>query len=1048
MKLSELSVRRPVLISMIFILICIIAGLSISNLKQSLFPDVDLPVISVSVNCTNAGPDEIESLVAEPLEDAFSSLENLSTMTSYSSSDQCYIILEYNYGTDLDEASTDVSDEVTSILDSLPDWADTPAVTEMDMSSGSVFMRLVLTGDETSEKLLDLADNTVSPLLSRLSGVSDVSVNGTGDTEYHVNLNENRMESLGLSYTDVVTALDNQNIQGTGGSLTEGSIDYNITIDSQFTTAEEIENTYITTLNGYNVVLKDIGDVVKTTSTNFKQSYLDKESVISLAVSNTSDSNESSVAKLVKAELPTIQEQLPDGVTVSIQRDETAMIDSTLSEVYSSALIGILLAGIVIFMFLRVFKSTFIILLSMPISILITLMFMYFFDISINMMSMSGLILGIGMIVDSSIVILENTYQYKEKGCSSVESAILGSNNMGNAILASTLTTLCVFVPLIIYKTKLEMIGMMFQDLITTVCIALISSLFVAMTLVPALSGSILKIHTRTDKPLKNRFFRGIDSFMSAAEKKLINGYAKILKYFLHRRLLLIVFLFLLTLFSLSKISNIGMSLTPSMHSDDSIALSLTMPAGTNNAYTKDELFSLEDKLEKTLPADSFTQIMVQVGTSNTGSLTLSLPDITEQKYTTTELKAQIRELFKDNPDATWTFDAGRGPVSSSAVDIAISSNDIDATEQTIAQIEQILATYVPEATNIASDLDDGAPKMEAQINQELANELGITPEDVYTELEFALDGIDASDLNAIDAENDYGFIVTLDSDNFTSIDDLDNLIIQGPNGPVTLGTFVTFTQSASPDTITREDKVRVNHVTADAETGYTSSEVQTKEQAAIEQYLLIPDGVTITQSGDMATFSKYKPTLILVVILALVLVFAVMAGQFESLIDPFIIFATIPLLLIGVIWIHIAMNQAFTLYSIVGIIALIGVVVNNGIVMVDSINQLVRQKMLVKEACITAAKTRLRPILMTTLTTILGMIPLAFFPGSGAEMMQPIALTFVGGLSTGAFLTLFLSPVLYSLLNARKEKHYEDENTLNNQLIAFDKKFPNKRYE
>ncbi|MCH3916984.1 MAG: efflux RND transporter permease subunit [Spirochaetia bacterium] len=1046
MKLSEFSVRRPVMMTMIYLLICIIAALSVKNLKQSLFPDVDMPVISVYADCTNAGPDEIESQVAEVLEDGFSSLENLKKMTSYSESDRCFIVLEYNYGTDLDDASSDVSDIITRVSDSLPDWCATPSVMKMDMSSNTVFMRLVLSGDENQKKLLDLADNTISPLISRISGVSEVEVRG-GDSVYHVELDKNRMEALGLSYSDVVSALDDQNLEGTGGTFTQGTLNYNVNINTQYTSADEILNTIVTTLDGYAVRVKDIGTVTLKKETSYKESYLDGTSVISLSVSNDSDSNESTVAKAVKAALPSIQKQLPKGVKLTIERDETKMISTTLSEVYQNAIEGILLAGLIIFLFLRGFKSTFIIMLSMPISLLITLMFMYAFDISLNMMSMSGLILGIGMIVDSSIVILENTYRYRESGMLSVESAILGSNNMGNAIVASTLTTLCVFIPLILYKTKLEMIGMMFQDLIITVCIALLASLFVAMTLVPALSGSILKLHTRKDKPLKSRVLRTIDNALARFEEKMTNAYATALKYFLHRRLLLIILLVLLTLFSLSKVSNIGMSLTPTMNSDDEISLSLTMPSGTNKKYTKQELFAIQEKIQATLPKDSYTEIMAEVGASNTGSLDISLPDISKQKYSILDLKSKIRALLNDNPNATWTFDSGRGPTSNSAIDIAISSKDMDAIQETIDNIKTILADHVPTVQNIASDLDNGAPKIEAEVNLDLANELGVTADDIYTELEFALDGIEATSLTSLDPDDSYDFYVTLDSDKFTSISDLENLTIQTSEGAVTLGTFVTFKKTTAPASITRVDKVRVNHVTADAADGYSSSQALSSVQTALDKYLLLPDGVTLSQEGDMATFTSYAPTLILIILLALFLVFAVMAAQFESLIDPFIIFATVPLLLIGVIWIHIWMGQDFTLYSIVGIIALIGVVVNNGIVMVDTINQLVRKKMPVKQACITAAKTRLRPILMTTLTTVLGMIPLAFFPGSGAEMMQPIALTFVGGLCTGAFLTLFLSPVLYSILNARKEKHYEDPKTLNNQLLAFDDKYPNGRY-
>jgi multidrug efflux pump subunit AcrB len=279
-----------------------------------------------------------------------------------------------------------------------------------------------------------------------------------------------------------------------------------------------------------------------------------------------------------------------------------------------------------------------------------------------------------------------------------------------------------------------------------------------------------------------------------------------------------------------------------------------------------------------------------------------------------------------------------------------------------------------------------------------------------------------------------------MDDTSISSINELGSLLVAGNNGSVRLDTVASFAITSGPSTITRENKLRVNHIEASLADGYSASEVQDKVQTAMDKYLTIPDDLTVEQTGDMQQFESYGPTLVIIILLALLLVFAVMAAQFESLLDPFIIFATIPLLFIGVIFIHITMKQSFSLFSIVGIIALIGVVVNNGIVLVDSINQRVAKHIPVRQACLEAARTRLRPILMTTLTTVFGMVPLAFFPGSGAEMMQPIALTFVGGLTTGAFLTLLLSPVLYSIINKRREKHYEDLSTLANQLIEFDK--------
>lgn len=1039
MKLSELSVRRPVLITMTYILILIIAALFVTDLDIALYPSVESPVLTVLVDCDDAGPEEIEQQVSKVLENALNSIEGLEEMTSRSSSGQSMVMLEFAYGTDLDDAMDSVNTLLNRVNRQLPDWADTPEVMRFDMSSSSEFMQMVISGSQDKQELQDIAENIVSPLLLRIDGVSQVDVRGSSSKQYTVSVDPIRLAAYDLTLSTVESALASRNVQGTGGTITQGDIDYTVSIDERYTSLEQIRKTVLATIDGVSVLLEDVASVAEDASEGFYERYLDGTEVVTLSLSNDSDSNAATVAEAVTEQLDGINEELPEGVRLSIQRDSTTMVSSTLNEVYKSALTGVILAALVIFLFLRNLKATLVISLSMPISILITLMVLSFFGISVNSMSMSGLILGIGMIVDASIIILENSYRYREKGYGSAASAILGSENMGSAILSSTLTTICVFIPLLIFKNRLEMIGIMFQDLIITVCIAMIVSLFVSVTLVPALSGSILRIDSRVQKPLRSAFLQWIDGICVRIEMWLENVYAKILGYFLGRRFLLILLLVLLLVFSLQHFSGIGMSLTPSMDSDDSVSLSLTLPAGTNKSVTRSELFALQAKLMETLPEGAYTQMMVEVGTTNTGSLEISLPDLRDQAYSANEVKNLVRPLLEDNPEATWTFGASRGPQSSSAINISITGDDTSAIREAANSIAAIIGSYVPEAINVSTDLEDGSPKVNILIDKEIADDLGVSMETVYSTVDQALSGTTATSISTFNSETTYDLIVKMAEDSLQTIDDLGSLLVATDGGTVRLDSLATFAYSAAPSTITRENKQQVNHVTASLAEGYSASEVQELVQRALDEYLLLPDGVEVSQQGDMQQFTSYGPTLVLIILLAVLLVFAVMAAQFESLVDPFIIFATIPLLLIGVVSIHLLWNQSFTLFSIVGIIALIGVVVNNGIVLVDSINRLVAAKTPVLEACLTAARSRLRPILMTTLTTILGMVPLAFFPGEGAEMMQPIALTFVGGLATGAFLTLFLSPCLYSIFNRRREKKYDDPNTLANQLALFD---------
>ena len=1039
MTLSELSVRRPVLMTMVYVLICVICVVFLPRLDIALYPEVDLPVISVMVRCEDAGPEEIELQVTEIMEDALQSLQNLDTMTSVSREGMAMVILEFDYGTDLDEAADDVNTITSMLSRRLPDWAENPTVMRFDsMGSGSI-MRLTLTGDRTEAELQYIAENTIQPLLERIDGVSQVNVYGGSPVEYTVEVDPNRLEAYNLTISQISSMIAARNIQSSGGEITQRGMDYQITADARYMTIQDIEETIVGyTTAGTPIYLQDVADVVEDTASGGRLSYLDGNEIVTINISNESDSNETTVAKTIREELPNIQAELDSDLTLFIQRDSTEMITDTMDEVVNSAIQGVILAAAIIFVFLRGIKATIIISLSMPICILITLMLMSVTGMSVNAMSMSGLILGIGMTVDASIIILENTYSFRMKGERSAVSAILGSKNMFTAICASTLTTICVFVPILIYKYDIGMIGIMFQDLVITVCISLFASLFVAVTLVPALCGSILKINTRTQKPLKWKPLRVIDDAMTRGEMHMRNAYVRVLDFFLDRKFLLILLLILLLIVSLIKFGDLGISLIPMSTTDDSVTLDLTLAQGTTQDVTKEYVFEMERKVLDTLPREAYESILTEVAT-NTGSIEISLPPITEQTYSVSDIQNMLRPLLNENPEADWIFSNMRS-MTGSGIQVAIHSDDTALSLETADQIVDILQTYVPQVENIGTDLDNGAPKYSIEIDQQRAQDLGVTMSSLTQTVQAALSGVTATQISTFDNDTTYDLVVRIDEDQIQSVEDLESLMIPtSTGGTVRLDAVANLVEGTAPLSIMREDKERINHVSASILEGYAANEVQAAVDRALEEHLVLPEGVTLEQTGEMSMFAEYLPTMIMIIILALFLVYAVMAAQFESLIDPLIIFATIPLLMIGVIWIHVAMGQQFSLFSIVGIVALIGTVVNNGIVLVDCINRLVDQKVPVKQACLQAAYGRLRPILMTTLTTILGMIPMAFFPGEGAEMMQPLAVTFTGGIITGAFLTLLLSPTLYLIFNKRREKKFNDPDTLVNQLREYD---------
>lgn len=1037
MNISELSVRRPVLMTMVYVMLILVAVLFIPRLDQAMFPDVDMPYLMVFADCGSADPESIEIQVTKRLEDTVSSVENLDKITSYSRDGGAYLLLEFKYGTDLDDAENDVSSMLSMITRVLPSWVENINTFQMNsmMSSGSI-LTLSVAGPYDLPVLKGIAEDSIEPLIARIEGVGRVEVSGGGDVEFHVMLNPNRLEAYNLSTTQITSALASTNVIGSGGEITDDVTDFNVRTDNRYRSIADIENTLITTKGGVPIRLKDVALVIQSTEPGARESFLDGDPIVSVSVYKNSDASITQVAKSVKKELGNIQANVPNDVQIVVRRDSSKMINDTLNEVYNSAISGVLLAALVIFLFLRGIRPTIIISLSMPICILFTLMFMAIFDISINMVSMSGLILGIGMIVDASIIILENSMRYRQMGENSPGSAILGSKNMFAAIFASTITTVCVFLPEIIYMNDLKMIGQMLRDLIFTVCISLMCSLFVAVTLVPALF-CILRVSTTTQRQHKG-WFKKFDDVCTEFQTKLENGYARSLAFFLDKKRFFLLPLLCLFIYSISLIPTLGFQMMPRNDNGDELSLSLTLAEGTTQEVTKQKLFEMQDKIVEVFPESSYTNIMVRVE-DNEGTISISLPSIKEQKYSAIELREMIRPYLTEDPSATWTYSSGQRMGSSSAIDIEISSDSTDSAYAVAANVETLLRS-IPSLTNVENSLTAGKPQLDIVIDSNRTSELGISASTISSLLGTSIEGTKATEISTMSTTNSYYVRVKLDDAYISSKSQIGALLVPTTSGMVRLDSIAEIRETTSPTTIQRENKKRINHVTADTIEGVSSSEALSEVRSIINSQLTVPDDVTVGYGGDTQDFNDLKGPVIMCVLMAIALVYVVMAAQFESLLNPFIVFCTIPLLLIGVVAIHAIKRESVSMMSFVGIIALIGVVVNNGIVLVDAISREIRENRVpVRQACLYSAKNRLRPILMTTLTTVLGMIPMAFFPGDGAKMMQPIALTFVGGIITGAFLTLYLSPLLYSAFNSRKEKNYDNPDTLENQLKAFD---------
>jgi HAE1 family hydrophobic/amphiphilic exporter-1 len=680
---------------------------------------------------------------------------------------------------------------------------------------------------------------------------------------------------------------------------------------------------------------------------------------------------------------------------------------------------------------------------------------MYFAGLTLNLMTMAGLVLGIGMLVDNSIVILENIYHYREKGAKLKTASVIGTSEMIVAITASTITTICVFAPLVMFKGLLEMAGELFAGLAFTVVISLGISLFTAVFLVPILSSHVLPLVTRKQKPLTGAL-AGIDAkfdlFFKWLEEKYRNAVRKVLKH----KLAVIIFLLLLFAGSMLLIPKIGWEFMP-QQDDDNVSISATLPMGTPLPETEAVLKQLQLIVEREI--QSYERIILRAGgssfmgmggnNSNTGSLRINLKEYSERIESANDIKDIMRPYFNQFPGVIFSFGSGGmggGMMGGNAVDIVLRTDNLSKGkaigERISVLLKERLSDYVTEPQ---VDLKDGLPQYEIILDREKMYALGLNTATVGNEIKAAVDGITVL-TRYKSAGKDYDIVIILAEADRNTLPALDQIFINSQmSGRVPLSSFVHYDQGTGPLTINRENQSRVIHITAGAKPGVKTNLLQDLVEDIVRSEIPIEDDVIIEYAGANAEMVKMFTRFILICVVAIFLVFGVMASLFESFRDPFIIILTIPLSLIGIVAIYLITNTIFNVLTAVGLLVLLGVIVNNGIVLVDYTNLLRKRGYSLNEACIEAAGNRLRPILMTTLTTVLGLLPMAFFPGEGTELVAPIGKTVLGGLSFGTLMTLFLMPVVYAVMNKHSDRRAAQAQAKREKIAAGEGRAKNK---
>lgn len=1018
MTLPQKIMARPILVLIVFALLAIIGLFTLNNLAISLMPDIDSPFINVNCTYKNAGPETVEKSVTRLLEGALVSTSGLKTMTSTSSEGQSSISLEFNYGKDLDVAVNDIRDKLDRVKRNLPDDADTPAIFKMDADAMPI-MRLAVRGNRSADDLKEIAEDDIADILEQADGVAEASVRGGNTKIVRVELKQNRLAAYGLTVSAVSSALAKQNIETGGGKVSEGSRDYFVRTTGEYKSIDEVNSSVAATVGGRQVRLRDIGRAFLGTEDITNAVYINGEPGVYISLTKQSGSNSVTVANNAYKKIKEAQSMVPSDITIEIVSDDTDAIRETIATLIDSAWQGLILAVIVLFIFLQNFKSTIIIAISIPLSMLITMMCMHLCGITLNMMTLTGLILGLGMIVDASIVMIENIYSYRTRGAKASIAASLGSAEMIMSVLSGNLTTICVFIPFIFYIGQLEMMGQLFKGIIFTIVIALVSSLFVAIFLVPVLAGRFLPLSNRAENPVKNPVLILLYTSFQRAINAVTRAYRAALTVAMNNRSAALIISFSVLASAILLIPTMRFNMMGNNTTDDSVTLNITMPTGTSFDETKRIIRRIEEI--SMAEVKGYKNVIATVGgrgrnrNTYTVSININLPPTEKQIDTSDVVQKKLRSHFSEFPDVLFKFSAGRmRQMSGDDLEIDIRSDDLDAALETADKVKEVMEA-IEDIGEVSIDTEKGLPQVELVVDRQRAASFGIDIETVAREVNAAMNGVTSSVYRV--GGKEYDIVVMYRPSDRAASKDIDKIYVKGKDSPISVANFAHFVKGLGPVKIRRENQTRKVKVTADIMSRRNASIVEDLIRKGIAQSFVIPEGVSITYEGSLKDMKEQGSVYIQIIAMALILVFGVMAATYESFRAPLINMMTIPFLIIGVVFIYKLTGQPLSMTSMVGLIMLVGIVVNNGIILVDATSLLIARGYSLSEACIEAASSRLRPVLMTTLTTVLGTLPLCFQHTGSAAMVQPIGLAIVGGLTSSTFVTLFVIPVMYSLI-------------------------------
>lgn len=994
---------------MVTLIIVIMGVVSLSRLAVDLFPNIEFPVAVVVTQFDGAGPKEIEKMVAKPIEDSLATLEGLENITTNAMNGSAVTILEFDFGTDMDMKAIDIRESVDRVKGFLPEGADEPMVLKLDINAMPI-MNLTLSGEKSISELEQIAEDIVSPKLERIGGVASVNIAGGETQEVQINISEEVLSGYGLTAGQLAQMIAAENFNTPLGNMSKGPLELNIRQVGEFETVGELQSLVVTLPRGGQARLEELADVRLVAKDPDSIVRQDGERTINISIQKSSDANTVEVAQKLRSEIEALQGQL-QGVELQIFSDTATNVENSIDNVVNSALLGGLLAVVILYLFLRHFKSTLVIGLSIPISVIATFILIYFNGITLNMMTLGGLTLGVGMLVDNSIVVLENIFRYRTEGVESHRAAIQGADEVRNAIFASTLTTVVVFLPLTFVE---GMVSILFRDFALTVVMSLLASLFIALTLVPMLASKLLNTDTKALQTGEKK--AGI---FKAVERK----YRDILNFSIKHRKTVIAITVSVFVLSLGLVAVVGAEFFPSSDGGQ-VTVSMKLPEGSALDKTQSFVEQAESIILEAAQ-DDVASIMSSTGSgdqmssmtgstsSNSANITIELKPVAQRNLSNRAIADNIRTALNEISGADIQVTAASGMMSGgSMIDIRVKGDNIDTLRVITDDLSQEIKA-VPGAREIVTSMEEGLPEIQLKVDREKAGQYGLTSSAISSMVKSRIDGILASRIKL--NEEEINIVIKSSLDAGRQFESLQDTALISPRGvSVPLSQVAEIQVDQGPSTITRMNQERYASITGDV-FGRDLSAVNRDIVQVLENYDM-PIGYNYEIGGQAEEMQSSFVSLFMALALSVVLVYMIIASQFESLVQPFVIMFSVPLAMSGGLIGLAVTGTPLSVPAMIGMIMLAGIVVNNAIVLVDAINLRRDRGETRMDAIMSAGPIRLRPIFMTTLTTVLGLMPMAMAIGEGSESMAPMARFVVGGLLVSTLLTLVFIPVLYTI--------------------------------